>query len=300
MFKRKAMGISLFLLMPFLFFLPWSAQASEARVVKNIEGRVISRYGLLALITKAGKGYILRQTPKREKAFEKVKEWVNQDADLIIKGKETAETRQFERIKYDQDDKELVQREEYSVFEVVALRKVIQPSKITQEELKKFLIADLPGEKSAEIAPGGSVKVPSPEAGKIPEVSPGGLSSKEPGPALEGPQKITQTTLESKASTPAVSTAGKSVGITTTQIGPSILQEVEGKITAVEPEHYPLRIKVKSTDTKETMTILVPRGIGILNKSEKAEITALKVGVKVDIWYREIKEDNIAEMISIF
>lgn len=87
---------------------------------------------------------------------------------------------------------------------------------------------------------------------------------------------------------------------------PPLLIEAEGKVISVNRERSPLpTIEValeseEGSENKEVVTISLPQGAGIIKNSQKSSPEEIKAGDKVDIWYRERNEENIAEMISVF
>ena len=295
-------GITLIL---FLSFSSWTlcpAQEKEGQLIKRIEGRVISRHGLIMLITPDAEAYVLRKRPKSDKYFNRVEELANQDKDVILNGKGTKELSIFEHINYSQGKKTLVWKERYRVFEVSSLKKTKSPSKITPADIEKAL-------NLATIKEGFSE--PSPVEGAPKDLTPG-LEKTPMIPKVEGAPKDLTPGLEK---TPAVSpTQPKPQDINIKKISPikepiipripmqpSILAEIEGKVISVDRQRSPMVISVQSAlDNNEIVTIFVPQGTGMLNKSGTTNVDVIKVGDQIDIWYREMPGgENKAEMITI-
>jgi hypothetical protein len=138
--------IVLRLLLPTLFLLfytPLFAQPTQTKLTENliIEGRVISKYGMLLLITSDGKGYLLKKTEGTADIFNKIKEFVNQDFDLNISGRETGVIKSFKHTDFRMHRAFI---EDYNVLEVLRINEVKKGSKVSKINISKPTTVERP------------------------------------------------------------------------------------------------------------------------------------------------------------
>jgi len=275
-------GITLVVLLGFSSWTLCLAQEKQGQPIKRIEGRVVSRHGLLILITPDAEAYILQKKLKLDKPFNKVRELADKDTDVILNGKGTKELTIFEHINYSQGKRTMAWKEKYRIFEISSLKKTKSPSKISPADIEKALNLATIKEEFSE---------PSKVEGAPKDLTPG----LEKTPAVVSPAQSKPQDINIKKISPI-----KEPIIPRLPMQPSILAEVEGRVIAVDRERSPMIIKVQSAqDNNEIVTIFVPQGTGIINKSGSTTVDVLKVGDQIDIWYREIHNDNKAEMITI-
>lgn len=279
------------------------AQEKPDRPIKRIEGRAVSRHGLLILITPESEAYVLKKGPKSDKHFNRVKELANQDTDIMLNGSGTKELSLFEQISYKEGKMISVWRAKYKVFEVRSVKKVKSPSKVSYPDIEKALNLASVKEEAAtpSLAAGAPAELP-PRLEKAPLIP----------PVVAGPKDLTSRLEKAPAISPG-EPKSKSLATDVHKLSPirepyiprlpaqpPILAEIEGKVIFIDRERSPMLIKVQSLqDTNEIVSIFVPRGTGIINKSGTANVDAIKVGDQVDIWYRELPGQNKADMVTI-
>jgi len=294
-------GITLVVLLGFSSWTLCLAQEKQGQPIKRIEGRVVSRHGLLILITPDAEAYILQKKLKLDKPFNKVKELADKDTDVILNGKGTKELTIFEHINYSQGKRTMAWKEKYRIFEISSLKKTKSPSKISPADIEKALnLATIKEEFSEPSKVEGAPKDLTPGLERTPMIPQVQGAPKDLTPGLEKTPAVSPTSSRSQDINIKKISPIKEPIIPRLPMQPSILAEVEGRVIAVDRERSPMIIKVQSAqDNNEIVTIFVPQGTGIINKSGSTTVDVLKVGDQIDIWYREIHNDNKAEMITI-
>jgi len=249
--------------------------------LKTVEGRIISRHGLLILITSQGTGYLLTRNPELKEAFDKVKESANKDVDLTLYGKDTGKIRTFEHIQYREGKKTAIQREKYKVLEVFLVKSVTTPSKITQADIEKTITLKILDKK-----------------GPLPS----SMIDKSEKDSTSNSNYKGESVVNSHISAPPSTSSHSSPILPRTPQTPMTIAEIEGEVVSINLEHKPMPIIVIKGGIggiKETVTIAIPKGAGVIKNSREAQFNDIKIGDTVDIWYMEMGDQNIGQMISI-
>lgn len=138
-----------FLLVLYLLFIPsfCLAQESQGEIIPllTVEGRIILKHGFIMLITPEEKGYLIKKAEGAEEVFNKVKEYVGKDFDLILSGVETGETKGFELTNYEINQARV---EEYRVLEVVFINEIKEGSKVNKIDMSKTKAVESPSLES--------------------------------------------------------------------------------------------------------------------------------------------------------
>lgn len=119
------------------------AQEPEGELIPLVtaEGRIISKYGFIMLITPEGKGYLIKKVEGAEEVFNKVRKYLDKDFDLTLSGIETGETKGFKFTDYQTNQARV---EEYRVLEVLFINEIKEGSRVSKIDISKTVAAESP------------------------------------------------------------------------------------------------------------------------------------------------------------